>query len=192
MKYCFYALMLIVFAGCGSPDSENKQDSTSYLDSIAYADSLISIPILPTGSDTIVTPVDTVPAEPKVDAAFRVMYTSNSCGGARPTQEIVEQYGTPTALASSTIRFKNHHTGKEYLLKTDSKGEASADMEEGKYDVFFTKDINPNLPHTGFDPKCSLWISQQLLTVKVTADGKKQDVNVHFICNPCNDDKMRQ
>lgn len=192
MKYIFYTIMLLTLAGCGSPESENKIDSASFKDSIAFVDSILKIQVDSVPPDTIVKLIDTVAAEPKVRASFRITYTANSCGGARPTQEIVEQYGTPIPLASSSIKFKNHHTGTEYILKTDAKGEVSADIEAGKYDVFFTKDINQNLPHTGFDPKCGLWTSQLLLTVKVAANTKMQDVNVHFVCNPCNDDKMRQ
>jgi len=203
MKQLALITVILLMFGCGSGDTsaarENVADSTKRVD-----DSISNLVVLKADTTRAADSVanarvtDSIArtaanAEPTYRASFRVMYTSNSCGGARPTQEMVEQYGTPTPLATSSVRFRNHHTGKEYILKTDSKGEVSADMEEGKYDVFFTKDINPNLAHTGFDPKCSTWLNQLLLTVKVTANGKMQDVNVHFVCNPCDDQsKMRQ
>jgi hypothetical protein len=152
-----------------------KADSTRASDSVARAQAALD---------------SAASVEPTFPAEFRVLYIYAYCGGARPTEEMEAQHNTPQLLTSSTLKFKNHHTGKEYFLKTDAKGKISSDMEEGKYDVFFTKDINLSLA-TGFDPNCTLWTNQLLLTVKVTANGKMQDVNVEFVCNPCEDWRAR-
>jgi hypothetical protein len=192
MKYNFYVLLLVAFAGCGNPDADLMRDSTAIADSTALIDSLARIPVDSVMADTVAKKIDTVAAEPTYRADFRVLYTYSYCGGARPTEEITTEHNTPKPLTLSTLKFKNHHTGKEYFLKTDAAGKTSGEMEEGKYDVFFTKDINTGIA-TGFDAKCSTWMNQLLLTIKVTAAGKMQDVNVHFVCNPCDEQsKMRQ
>lgn len=141
--------------------------------------------------DTVAKVVDTVVAEPTFKTSFRVLYTSSYCGGARPSEEMQAEYATAKLLSVSWIKFRNHFSGKEYILQTNANGVAEAEMEEGKYDVFLTKDINPKLG-TGFDPKCKLWTDQLLLTVKVTSSGKMQDVAIHFICNPCDENMKRR
>lgn len=147
--------------------------------------------VVPSPQDTVAKVIDTVVAEPTYKTSFRVLYTSSYCGGARPSEEMLAEYATPKLLSVSWVKFRNHHTGKEYVLQTNADGIAEAEMEEGKYDVFLTKDINPKLS-TGFDPKCKLWTDQLLLTVKVSSSGKAQDVNIHFICNPCDENMKRR
>lgn len=121
---------------------------------------------------------------------MKVFFTSSYCGGARPGEEMLAEKAVPKLLASSTLRFKNHFNGFEYLLRTDDAGIISGNMEQGKYDVYLTNDINTELA-TGFDAKCSLWLSEVLCQVKVTPDDKGPDVNIHFTCNPC-DDQMKK
>lgn len=147
--------------------------------------------VLPVVPDTVAKVIDTVVVEPTYKTSFRVLYTSSYCGGARPSEEMLAEYATPKLLTVSWIKFRNHFSGKEYILQTNAEGIAETEMEEGKYDVFLTKDINPKLS-TGFDPKCKLWTDQLLLTIKVTSSGKMQDVTIHFICNPCDENMKRR
>lgn len=148
-----------------------------------------TVSVLP--KDTVAKTADTIPAEPVYKSSFKIQFTRSYCGGARPTEQILDNYRTPIPLGASTLKFRNHFTGKEYFLHTGADGVASADMEEGKYDVFFTKDIDESLP-TGFDPECNLWQNELLFTVKVTSSGKMQDVTVHFVCNPCDETIKRR
>ncbi len=135
---------------------------------------------------------DTTSAAAKYRVTLTVYYTTSYCGGARPSQDIVAGHEAPRLFASSSLRLKNHHTGKEYWIKTSSGGTANYEFEEGKYDVFLTEDIRPSL-NTGFDPDCAIWKQQLLVTVKIGPNSKAQDVNIHFVCNPCDDDmKIRQ
>lgn len=176
MKQVFILALFCVWMLSCNEAAETKTDSVR-------TDSPIVDTVLPLPADTVAK-VDSIPAEPTYRASFKVLYTRSYCGGARPSEEMLAEYSTPKPLANSTLKLKNHFTGKEYFLATASDGTAQAEMEEGKYDVFFTKDIDANLP-SGFDPKCSQWQNQLLLTVKVTSSGKMQDVVVHFVCNPC-------
>jgi hypothetical protein len=183
MKQVLVLAMLSVWMFSCNETAATKTDS-------AAADSPAIDTVVPAPNDTIARK-DTTPAEPTYHASFRVLFTSTYCGGARPSEEILAEKATPKVLSLSWVKFKNHFTGKEYVLQTNAEGIAETEMEEGKYDVFFTKDINPKLS-TGFDPKCSLWQNQLLLTVKVTSSGKTQDVNVHFVCNPCDETMKRR
>lgn len=196
MKQLTLVSAFFLLLGCGSGEREHTESGDSLSDRIIYSDadstrvqdSIVQAEATKVISDSLVP--DSVATEPTYRAYFAVWYTYAYCGGARPTEEMEAEHQKLQPLTSSTLKFKNHHTGKEYFLKTSPRGEAVADMEEGKYDVFFTKDINSGI-ETGFDPKCSAWLNQLLLTVKVTARGKMQDVNVHFVCNPC-DEQMKK
>lgn len=168
-----------------------NESAGTQTDSVRVTDTPIIDTIPSVKTDTVAKKDTVVPADPTYRATFHTYFTSTYCGGARPSQEILADKATPKALSFSWIKFKNHFTGKEYVLQTNSEGIASGEMEEGKYDVFFTKDINPALG-TGFDPKCKLWTDQLLLTVKVGTGGKSQDVTLHFLCNPCDENMKRQ
>lgn len=179
MKQVFIlALFSVWMVSCGETEKPLKADT----DSTAGKPVDTIVPVL---SD-MVAKKDTTPVEPVYHAEFRVLFTSTYCGGARPTEEILAEKATPKPLSASTLKLRNHFTGKEYLIKTNADGVGSAELEEGKYDVFLTKDINSTLG-TGFDPKCALWLDQSMLTVKVLAAGKMQDVKIHFVCNPCDE-----
>lgn len=187
--------IVVLMISCGDGESAQKeQDSIINGD---VGDSLVPIDSsLPVGPDTSALRKDSLPAEtksatPKYRTTLTVYYTTSYCGGARPSQEIVAGHETPRLFASSSLRLKNHHTGKEYYIKTSAGGTANYEFEEGKYDVFLTEDIRPSL-NTGFDPKCAAWKQQLLRTVKIGPDTKVQDVNIHFVCNPCDEQmKMR-
>ncbi len=186
MKKVFILAMISVWMISCSESTEAKTDSVA-VDS-PVADTVAIVP------DSI-TPVVEIPAEttPLVEfpVQLKVLYTSNYCGGARPSEEMIAEKATPKLLTSSTLKFKNHFSGTEYFLTTDASGIVSTKMEEGKYDVFLTKDISSGLS-TGFDPKCSLWLNQVLCQVKIKPDSRTPDVTIHFICNPCNQEMKRQ
>lgn len=160
--------------GSGGRTADSARADSPLIDSL--------VPLL----SAVVANTDTTPADPTYHAEFKVLYTAGFCGsGVQPTAEMIAEKAKPKPLTASTLKFKNHFSGKEYFIETNAEGIGAAEMEEGKYDVFLTKDINSKLP-TGFDATCSRWLDQLLLTVKVTAAGKMQDVTIHFICNPCN------
>lgn len=185
---------VIAFAfGCSSDpkDDDHVTDSVRVVDSIRKLDSAVRADSVSRNTLVDSVPADTEIVEATYPAKFNIQYTSSYCGGARPTDEIVEEKQRLKTLSSSSIKFKNHFTGTEYVLKTNAQGIAEGQMEEGKYDVFLTNDINADLG-TGFDPKCKLWQDQLLLTVKVKSSGTTQDVNIHFICNPCDENMKRR
>lgn len=185
--------VLALVMGCTSDPKvdDHYNDSIRAVDSIRKIDSAMLTDSVSRAAHADTVPTDTTPVEATYPTKFKILFTSSYCGGARPTDEIVEEKQRLKTLSSSSIKFKNHFTGKEYVLKTNAEGIAEGQMEQGKYDVFLTKDINAELG-TGFDPKCKLWQDQLLLTVKVNSAGGTQSVNIHFICNPCDENMKRR
>lgn len=185
----FYSVFIFLF-GCAEeqPHDNNSVDSSSHVESltspIAHSDSVAARKDS-AAQDTI------IPVDNRIHASFRFYYTTSYCGGARPTEEIIQENAMPRLLTTSTVKLKNHHTGVVYTCKIGKDGEATIDLEEGKYDVYLTREINPALP-TGYDPKCSLWQNKSLFTVKVSNDGKTREVTLHFECNPCDENMKRR
>jgi hypothetical protein len=184
MKQVFILALLTVWMFSCNDSPETISDSVS-------GDTPIIDTVIPQQTDTVAKAADTVPAEPTFPVGFKVQFTRAYCGGARPSEEIVADYNSPKALTNSTLKLKNHFTGKEYFLNTGSGGSGTVDLEEGKYDVFFTEKIDAGLS-TGFDPKCDLWQDQLLQTIKVSAASPQSSINVHFICNPCDETMKRR
>lgn len=187
MRYIALCLSLSVLMSC----AEEQKTPELNIDSIATADSLAKVDSIrkidsaleaKRVADSIAN--DTVAAAVTLPVNFTVWYSSSYCGGARPSDEMLAEYEREKLLTSSTLKLKNHHTGKEYLLTTNNAGIGTLDAEEGKYDVFLTKSINSSLA-TGFDPNCSMWMDQLLCTVKVLAGKSKGDIHIAFVCNPC-------
>lgn len=191
MKQILFFFVFIFLIGCAEEHShDNGADSLAQSDSLPLAfthpDSVAA------RKDSVTLTADTVvPVDNKIHASFRFYYTTSYCGGARPTEEIIQENAMPRLLTNSKVKLKNHHTDIVYTCVIGSDGEANVDLEEGKYDVYFTKEINPALP-TGYDPKCSLWQNKSLFTVKVTNDGKTREVTLHFECNPCDENMKRR
>lgn len=190
MKKLIFLFVTSCLVGC-SEESGSKPD----VDSARSADSIAAVHSNGTNAndsaaqlvviDSVARRSDTA-AQPdnKFRAAFRFYYTTSYCGGAPPTEEIIQQNEILRLLTNSTLKFKNHHTGFVYTIRTSPDAEGTIELEEGKYDVYLTRDINPGLP-TGFDPKCSQWLDKLMFTVKAVNDGKMRDIIIHFECNPC-------
>jgi hypothetical protein len=110
-----------------------------------------------------------------------VTYTSNYCGGARPTPEMEEIAKTP----------KNFHdvhiilNGKIHCkTKTDSLGYFTLPLKPGKYKIYLTKFKN-EAHYTGYDPSCPQMLKASYSDLIIEKGNTEYEINLHFGCNPC-------
>ncbi|HET6990629.1 MAG TPA: hypothetical protein VFJ43_04860, partial [Bacteroidia bacterium] len=113
---------------------------------VSRIDSLVSLPIpLDTVNQKVVKKdsvvKDTTPSAPIIKGT--VLYNLPYCGGARPTQEILDELAQMKPLTKSTLKLKNK--SGEYFITTDSKGKFSIAIPPGKYDVYLTKKTDKNI-----------------------------------------------
>lgn len=173
--------VFIFLISCANDSTQDTPvDSQSVWDSI-QAPLKVDSPLAKIDSSALDT---TAPVINTFKAKFKAWYTTSYCGGAKPTEEIVQQHAALRLLTNSNLKLKNHFTGMVFTCSTNASGEAEVALEEGKYDVYLTPNINSSL-NTGFDAKCNLWLDKSLFTVKVSNNGKVQDITIHFECNPC-------
>lgn len=175
--------MLIVIVGIAfavSCDSDKVSVSETESDSIAT-------PIKTDTEPDSVTVKDTTRSAPdRFKSTIRFYFTSDYCGGAAPSEELLLQKSTPRLLTNSVMLLMKSSNPNELFstCHTNGKGIGEVYLPEGKYNVYFTGDINPEL-ETGFDGRCLKWQKQILQTVYLKQDAVTKDITVHFFCNPC-------
>ncbi len=132
-------------------------------------------------------------SEMKTVLKGNVTFTTRYCGGARPSQEILDRNKTPKIYKNTTFKLKNASTNKEYLFKTDSLGNYSLSIKKGMYNLYPTLNSSDE-NKIGFDNKCEKWQSMNIGEVTI---GNEKKLNYDFIvncpCDPCDPDiKKRQ
>ncbi len=139
-----------------------------------------------TEPDTVAVKDTTRSVPERFKSTIRFYFTSDYCGGAAPSEELMSQKSTPQPLTNSVMLLKksSEPDGPFSTCHTNEKGIGEVYLPEGKYNVYFTGDINPEL-ETGFDGRCLKWQKEILQTVYLKQDAVTKDITVHFFCNPC-------
>ena len=75
----------------------------------------------------------------QVDVHIKITQTSSYCGGAAPSNEMLEQLNTPVPFAGKIIYLRKGNTNKlckkAVVLKSDENGEITALLQPGIYAV---------------------------------------------------------
>lgn len=77
------------------------------------------------------------------DVTFRITQTSNYCGGARPTDEILKELNTPKPLSNKKIFIREGEVNDIdqpilYELTSDAEGKIDTQLPVGSYNVVFS------------------------------------------------------
>jgi|GEM_PF-1481621 len=110
-----------------------------------------------------------------------VTYINSYCGGARPTNEILEKYKTPRKL----IDFKIKLISKKMLkVNTDTAGYFTCKLKPGTYFIFLTKEKNKNIT-TNYNPDCDKMLQSSYGELQIEKNKLNYEVILSFPCNPC-------
>lgn len=113
-----------------------------------------------------------------------VVFKNTYCGGAAPSESILEQYKTEYPLKNSTIMLQSAG-GKTIKIRTNSKGYFKTKLRAGTYNYFMTDKFDKNLEFD-FNPECDVWLNRsfgQITIIKGQANGYK--ILFDYGCNPC-------
>lgn len=111
---------------------------------------------------------------------FKVMFTSDYCGGAYPSDEILEALKKPKPLKGEEIYIKSTSEDAKFIsIKTNEDGEFSADLAEGDFLIFLKEKIEAK--------NCEEWSTKANGNFTFTKGSENQTINVHRTCNPCNE-----
>lgn len=116
----------------------------------------------------------------------KVVYMNSYCGGAWPSQEILDSYQQEYPLKNCTIKLTNDKDiSKSILITTDNNGLFHSELKPGVYNCFMTKKIGKTMK-SNFDPSCQIWLASCFGQCKII--GKQKDgykIVFQFGCNPC-------
>ena len=110
-----------------------------------------------------------------------VSYTNSYCGGARPTDEIINKYKASNKLSNFKIKLLNK---KPITFTTDSLGRIITKLRPGKYHIFLTEENNKKL-FTNYDPTCVKMLKPPYGELLIEPGKNNYKINLHFPCNPC-------
>lgn len=112
---------------------------------------------------------------------IHVTFTNQYCGGAAPTDEILESYNKPQNLSDFIILIEGK---KHFKVKTDSTGTVKVALKAGIYKVYLTKKTNEKL-YTNYNPGCEKMLHNPYGKLQIESVKKEYELNLHFSCNPC-------
>lgn len=118
----------------------------------------------------------------------QITYTRTYCGGARPSDEILQNYATPKPYKNSKFRIYDENTKIEHFFSTDQNGNYSLNIEPGCYKIYPTK-TKEQQNIGGYFCDCDLWLNTMLseITVKNKPDTASINVEIHLQCDPCSE-----
>jgi hypothetical protein len=114
---------------------------------------------------------------PKKELSLKLTYTSNYCGGARPTEEMENGASKPRAYADRSVIIISEK-GKIDSVRTNSEGVLKKKLRAGSYKLFEPWRYNlftpENLPIDAFDREClkNEW-QKQMFQVTISKEEVK-------------------
>lgn len=116
----------------------------------------------------------------------KVVFMNSYCGGAWPSQEILDSYQQEYPLKNCTIKLtEDKNKSKSILITTDNNGLFHAELKPGVYNCFMTNKIGKAM-RSSFDPSCKIWLASCFGQCKITEKQKKvYKIVFQFGCNPC-------
>lgn len=140
-------------------------------------------------SDSIKNKIDpkikiSVKEENKIDTNYtiKVVFSNTYCGGAWPTQEIIDSYEHELPLKNSTILLKElNGNSKPIKVSTDSKGFIHTNLKPATYKYFMTKTYCKTMG-ADFNPYDSISMYRCYGKIIIT---KNKTYDVFFKFNNC-------
>jgi hypothetical protein len=115
-----------------------------------------------------------------------VVFMNSYCGGARPSQEILDSYQQEYPLVNSTILVQQANgKSKPFQVSTDSKGLIHEDLMPGIYNYFMTEKIDKTMK-CSFNASCKTWLARCFGQLTINErQNKGYKIVFQFGCNPC-------
>lgn len=113
----------------------------------------------------------------KLRITGQVTYTQLYKGGARPTEEILQQCCQPQPWRGKKIYIKKNYYSKELsVIHTDSTGNFDVCLREGTYNIYISNEKNKSLSkeiEQGKGDEQKKWLTEPYATIIVSRDGER-------------------
>ncbi len=123
----------------------------------------------------------------KIDISLNVSFTSNYCGGAAPSDEMLEKLKIPKKFSNQNFFISTKEGLEENMreVTTSVAGVATAPLEKGTYYVFLPQKVS--MKHTSKDrseEECKKWKNTPNATFTV-GDQSNVSFTIHKTCDRC-------
>jgi hypothetical protein len=114
-----------------------------------------------------------------------ICYTRSYCGGARPTNEMIEALNTPLVLSNCSLVFreKNYPKKKSPSFTTQINGLINLNLIPGTY-IVSIGDNSKNKTELPFQKDCKKLSEKQLLEINFPYT-ENDTLVIKIPCNPC-------
>ena len=178
-NYILITVIVFTISACTNPQSSTDQQNKT-VDTVLKSDSTQKL------NDTIKKAVVNTEIKSQEDVSGSVTFKNHYCGGARPSDEMLDGYEKQYPLKSSTILLKSKkQKDKTIEITTDKKGNFNLQLEPGTYDYYMTESYNKEM-NCSFKSDCKKWLKQCFGQIKIKEEkysGYK--ILFDFECNPC-------
>ncbi len=123
----------------------------------------------------------------KIDISLNVSFTSNYCGGAAPSEDMIAKLKVPRKFSNQNFYISRIEGLEEDMreITTSAAGTATAPLEKGVYYVFLPQKVSAK--HSGKDRSekdCEKWKNTPNATFTV-GDDNSISFNIHKTCDGC-------
>jgi hypothetical protein len=180
------AFGIVLISACGPAEKENSRIDS--LTSLPIPLDTVHSPAPKTDSDTAKTsaPKGSTGTNKEVQVNEGIVYcTIPYCGGARPSEEIIEQRKKAILLTNTTLKLRSKTA--EYIVVTNDKGIFRSGIPAGQYDVYLTEKTNKKIYNVSPET-CADCLTKPMSNV-IIQKGIQASFVIPFNCGP--NDKWR-
>lgn len=118
-----------------------------------------------------------------------INYTSDYCGGAYPSEDILEGLKKERPLAKNNLFIFKEGEGRDKMSEvvTAEDGTCTMELTPGKYHIYLPEKLSKGVSKFISQEDCDSWKNTPNATFEVTADDNDLTVNLHKTCNPCHE-----
>lgn len=123
-----------------------------------------------------------------MEVQLTILYTSDYCGGAYPSDEILAAMKQERTLDNTEMVLKAVETGNMERVTTGMKGQANIALTPGRYEVYFPVKISAEAAAAAISPEqCAKWKKTPDAVFEIAKDTELANIllKVHRTCNPC-------
>jgi len=147
----------------------------------------ISASIISCASQKNDTSKDEAAKNDKMDVTLNVTLTSNYCGGAAPSDEMIAKLKEPKKFSNKSFYISNVGGLQEGMkeVKTSTAGIVSTSLTKGTYFIFLPEKMTAK--HSGKDRSesdCKKWKNTPNGTFTIS-DDNSISFNIHKTCDGC-------
>jgi len=124
-----------------------------------------------------------------LDASLTIFMSQNYCGGAAPSEEIIESLRKPKLMPNKDLYLvkSGSQIASAIKVRTDEKSSLNINLSAGDYQLFFPEKITSKSSRPIYEKVCKQWKETPNGTFSISKEKTSQEITITKTCNGCND-----